>query len=290
MTHADDLSVTVDWLTVIFDTTFMARLDVMAAKRFVQTSLAEEATTVVIEVLSDNNWQRLSSFAGKSKPETFAYAVASRVMEDFARKKFGRPRPPQWLQAQGAAWIKLWRMLCLERQCPELIEQRLANDFQDGFVVQAMRTIKQRLPNCGEVGFSEQVVDDIEEKIIQVNPASGVDSQIQQVQYQQAMSLLSMLLSKRDDGGAVMQDVARLSNAGEALQLFHNKMRLSDDDRLLLSLSYEDGLSSRHIAQMLNVSAVTVQRRLKLIRRQLADIFEGLGLADAMREEVGVDE
>ncbi len=98
---------TVDWAAIILSERFMASLDAMAAKRFVQPALAEEATTAMIEALSADHWQRLQGFAGKSQASTYAYTVASRVMEDFARKKFGRPRPPLWLQEMGQAWVQL---------------------------------------------------------------------------------------------------------------------------------------------------------------------------------------
>lgn len=68
-----------DWPSVVFDPAFMAGLDRMAAKRFVQPALAEEAVTAMIEALSENQWQRLSRFSGKSQPSTFAYSVAGRA-------------------------------------------------------------------------------------------------------------------------------------------------------------------------------------------------------------------
>lgn len=270
-------SVAVDWPEIIFDPAFMARMDAMAGKRFVQPVVAQEATTAMLEALAENDWQRLRGFSGKSQPSTFAYTVASRAMEDFARQKFGRPRPPSWLQELGSGWVKVWYMLCLERQWPELIKQKLAADFQDGWLENAMSTIKQRLPRCGEPGFAEVCVSELGLDELPDDRGHSFDVALEGTQRSSTLALLSELLSGRDAVGADCPSNAGMEGTS-LLSTLRETMALSDDDRLWLTLSYEEGLSSRKIAELVGTSAATVQRRLTMIRSALADALETLGL------------
>lgn len=265
----------IDWPTVVFHPAFMAGLDRMAAKRFVQPALAEEATTAILDGLSEQSWQRLKSFTGKSSPSTFAYTVAGRLMEDFARRKFGRPRPPLWLQEQGQAWVRLWHMLCLERQWPETIQQKLAADFQDGFIAEAIRTIKQKIPRCGEPGFAECCMTELGLEQLPDDQGTALETGLRQTQRANALTLLGQLLTP-----AAATQLSCPSNAMEALESLDASLALSEDDRLLLSLSYEDGLSSRKVAEMLDTSPASVQRRLQAIRDRLRVALQAMGVDD----------
>lgn len=267
----------IDWPALIFEPRFMAGLERMAARRFVQPVLAEEACTAMLEALSDNDWGALKSFSGNSAPATFAYAVAARAMEDFARRKFGRPRPPQWLQAMGQAWVRLWRMLCLERQWPETIQTRLAGEFQDGLISDAMREIKQRIPRCGEPGFSESCVTELGLDTLPEDRGASLDASFQEAQRHQALALMGMLLN-RQPGEAIPQ--ACPSNEDTALATLVASLSLSADDRLLLALHYEDGLASRRIAELTGSSPATVQRRLQGLRQRLLKALEDMGMTD----------
>lgn len=266
-----------DWPSLVFDPDFMAGLERMAAKRFAQPVLAEEACTAMLEALSDNDWAALQSFSGKSQPSTYAYAVAGRAMEDFARRKFGRPRPPQWLQAMGQAWVQVWRMLCLERQWPETILGRLARDYRESLIANAIREIKQRIPRCGEPGFSECCVTELGLDTLPDDNGASLDAGFLAAQREQALKVLSTLLNVNP---ADANRRSCPSNEEEALANLVAGLALSEDDRLLLSLHYEDGLASRRIAELTGSSPATVQRRLQGLRRQLQAALSEMGLDD----------
>ncbi|MBJ6136981.1 RNA polymerase sigma factor [Marinobacter litoralis] len=273
-----------DWSSVVFDPAFMAGLERMAAKRFVQPGLKDEAVTAMIEVLSEDHWHCLQSFNGKSQPSTFAYAIASRAMEDFARRRFGRPRPPAWLQELGHAWVKLWHMLCLERQWPETIIARLANDFQEGLVKQIVRTIKERIPRCGEPGFAECCATELGLEQLPDDQGASLNASLRRAQRSRALALLGQLLGHSGASHEICP-----SHTEETLDNIDTLLSLSEDDRLLLSLSYEDGLSSRRIAELLDTSPATVQRRLQGIRAELHRVLRQLGLDGVIATDLESD-
>lgn len=277
MTTAPETGPAIDWPGLIFDPEFMTGLERMAARRFVQPVLADEACTAMLESLSENNWAALLSFTGKSAPSTFAYAVAGRAMEDFARRRFGRPRPPQWLQAMGQGWVKLWRMLCLERQWPETIQARLADEFRVGLVAEAIREIKRRIPRCGEPGFAECCVTELGLDTLPEDNGESLEASFRVAQREQALALMTTLLKPETDEAT---GVACPSNEEEALAALAASLALTEDERLLLALHYEDGLASRRIAELTGSSPATVQRRLQALRARLMSALADIGMSD----------
>ena len=141
----------IDWHTIILQPQWLTRLERQAFKRFSQQGLAEEACSYVLEKLSQNHWASCQQYTGKAKPETFLYTLVGNLLEEFARKRFGRPRPPQWLQREGDLWVKLWKMVCLERQLIPIVVEQFAQQSERAteFVHSIIRTIKARLPWCG---------------------------------------------------------------------------------------------------------------------------------------------
>ncbi|MEK6749064.1 MAG: hypothetical protein AABY83_07630 [Pseudomonadota bacterium] len=119
---------TVDWRGLVFGAGWLQKLDTLAARRFGIGGLAEEASTYVINHVSNNDWAVLRKFQGQSKPATYLYIVVCHFLEEFSRKRFGRPRPPVWIRRQGELWIQVWRAVCLERQEIETIVDRVCAD------------------------------------------------------------------------------------------------------------------------------------------------------------------
>jgi len=68
----------------------------------------------------------------------------------------------------------------------------------------------------------------------------------------------------------------------EHIKRMLTQLTLSAEDRLLLALTYDDGLSSRKVAELINSNASEVQRRLKNIRRKLLGLLSQFGVDNAL--------
>jgi len=147
----------INWQDHLYNPKLMARFEMLAAKRFGgESSLAEEAYTEAISRLADPKWQqnKLQGYKGIASPSSFLTAIYKTLLEDFSRKKFGRPRPPAWLQRLGNLWVRVFKMLCLERHEPETIVDRLCHEkgeTRQYTVFEAIETIKERIPSCGQI-------------------------------------------------------------------------------------------------------------------------------------------
>lgn len=267
-----------DWPNVILSQSFMRQMSSMAYKRFTKESLAEEAISFSLDALSLNNWGKLKDFSGSSKPSTYALSITARLYEDFSRKRFGRPRPPTWLQEHGQGWVTLWRMMCLERQWPESIINKLKTDYDLETLRGRMIEINSRLPNCGAAGFAECSISELglDSGPDSADALSGsyfsMDQELNEHIKSNALTLLSNILEggKTISSGCPSKETEVYKSACDALAL-------SEEDSLLITLAYEDGLSSRKISELIGQSPSYVQRQLKNIRLSLATVLADLG-------------
>ncbi len=84
------------------------RINRAAVRRFGDNSFAEEAALAVMEGLEANDWQRVRGYNGKAAFSSYVMALTARLLEDFARTRFGRVRPPVWVKTMGGIWSKLF--------------------------------------------------------------------------------------------------------------------------------------------------------------------------------------
>jgi RNA polymerase sigma factor (sigma-70 family) len=255
-----------DWQALVLNKDFIQRIDQIAAKRFGTGALAEEAATYCLEYLSSDNWARCESYEGKAKITTFLYTLVANAVEEFSRKKFGRPRPPTWLKNLGDTWVKLWRSLCLERQLlPSIVDRFSDNDFRDKQCVEgAARLIKQRIPDCGLAIKDAETQDDVDFFIDSNN--SHCD---QQQRDQHFIDQLGLLIHHLFDAKSLN---TRDLNS-EKLRRLREALQLNDEQRIMLRMVYVDGLSKSACSRALGLPAHQVGRKLNTLLEQLNQVF-----------------
>lgn len=278
---------TIDWKTIVMRPEWIARLDAMAARRFGAGGLAEEATTYVIDQLSADHWSIFNSFAGHAKPETYLNTLAANFIEEFSRKRFGRPRPPSWLQSKGETWILVWRMLCLERQHPESI----INVFigrgvaKEAAVRDMLQTIKSRLPQCGEQvreiahPAPDEDVGTQEQNVTAQQASTQPEQQLDDLYTEDLLQLMSFLIGDAAQAQQLLQQVkipAYVATWKEKLDHFRNNIRLADEEIIILRMYYCDELNFNVIAQALGLQSHLpgriAKRAIKKINEQLQSI------------------
>ncbi|WP_226661458.1 hypothetical protein [Microbulbifer aggregans] len=289
----------ISWPELILSTGWMAKLDRLAHSRFGQQGLAEEASTYVIHRLSEDNWARCRTFSGQSRAETFAQVLAVNLLEEFARKRFGRPRPPTWLQREGELWVRLWKMVCLERQLVPSVIDRLCADKQrePSFIQRTITVIKARLPWCGdsarEIPAACLVVDNSDEPHPEQVDLSTEQS-LDKAQWEDALLVIhQLLLSAQNPSMQGMKSESSknsdlIMQPDTALQL-QQRLDLNDEERLLLKMVYQDGLKLNVVAQAMNLPAYQPGRLLNRLHQRIGTALEacGISLEDLFRDHKG---
>ncbi|GAA3965571.1 hypothetical protein [Allohahella marinimesophila] len=273
------------WSELVFTSEFMATISKLAIRRFGQGSLAEEASTYVVEYLSLDDWEKCRSFEGKAQPTTFLYSLSTSALEEFSRKRFGRPRPPAWLQELGDMWMKLWRSLCLERQpLPALVDRYSTRGFREPAAVeQAARVIKARIPTCGQSIRDTELADDIERLSDAHEAASGQcrskDPEFENPFYGELLMMINTVCDSDVSHEDFRQSAAsRFDNMAAAqqrkLDTLRSALELTDQEKIMLRLIYLEGLSKSAASKALGLPAHqagrTVNEALERISAALA--------------------
>lgn len=268
-----------DWQTFVFNPTaaWMDRLSTLARRRFGEGSLADEAFNFAFERISENRWELLSGFCGRSQPGSYLIAVFNNELEDFARKKFGRPRPPVWLDRLGETWLRVFKLLCLERREPETIVDQLCarNERHPDEVRLIIRTIRGKIPDCGQ-----QIMDVVTDEIPQINcgdtRALGPEAQLDQLElaklFEAVATTLTFGAEIQVNSAAGITDKAQ----GRWSQLTE-KLKISDDERIVLRQIYQDGLRLSVVARKLGRPEYELRRMVHRAVTRLQRVLETEG-------------
>ncbi len=278
----------IDWSQQVFDPHWQQQLEKHALRRFIEPITAEEACAYVLDKLSQDDWARCNTFKGQAKPSTFLYSLSARLFEEFSRQRYGRARPPVWLQQQGDFWVGLWKSICLERHSTESVIDRLCRNgrFEPGIVKNIIRTIKARLPWCGASNLPVPAeclsVDGEEISLLDANSGSeSLEDALAQRHLQDTLAMLSALLDEED----ALSDID-LDTVQSARQL----LKLDDESLLMLRLHFQEGLSYSAIARALGVPNHQPGRQIKRSLVEIHGALEQAGMhlrtaADALEDQ-----
>jgi RNA polymerase sigma factor (sigma-70 family) len=255
---------------------YWTRINAQTVRRFGPGPLAEEAALAVIDGLAADNWQRVRAFGGQASFSTFILTVSARLAEDFARKRFGRVRPPLWLQTFGGFWLKLFQLLCVERSgLSDAVERVAQQDLAEekAAIETAAYELLARIPDCG-MERGREVVFVEEEGPLDVISATGPADTMEGCQRREVFQAVFQLVVGQEQRTV---DEALLKKYQEL------KISLQPEEKLLLKLCYQDGLAVTEAGAMLGMNRFQVHGKLRRLLKKLQTTFEQCGLAEALR-------
>lgn len=247
----------------------------LAARRFSNPVLAEEAVLFVLDGLEADNWQRLKDFAGQSSFSTYLASLTYRLLEDFSRHRFGRKRSPLWIRALGGIHTLLFRFLCLERlpvtDAVESVAQRQRLPDREQIELAAW-AILDKVVDCRSHQALEVAIDDVEAADLQGN------SSIERLEDTDRENFLAVLFAgvfDKPGGAELLRSCSRL---------FELPIELTAEERLLLKMCFQDDLSVTRAGEILGLNRHQAHGRLRRLLARLAEIFQQAGLADELRQ------
>lgn len=239
----------------------------LARRRFSDELLAEEAALFVLEKLSANQWQSLRRYRATAKLGTYFSSLVAHRLEDFARKRFGRVRPPQWLTKLGGIWLLLYRLLCHQRQsfgdALEIARQHYRQESA-ARIEQIAEHILAQITSCGQEQLQTEFRGEDEPRAF---ASLGPDYERQQ-QTQVLAALGCQLLGEPVDPAQ-----------SELLEkLMEQPVELSFEERLLLKLCHRDGLSVSEAGRMLGLNRFQAHGKLRRLYSRIRETFARNGL------------
>ena len=248
----------------------------LASRRFARDVVAEEAALFVINRLEDNDWQRLKSYSGKASLTTYLSTLTFRLLEDFARKKFGRLRPPLWIRNLGGIWELLFKFLCMERlpvqEAVEHVRERIPEEALEVLEDSAW-TIRAQVADCGGHQAREVSLDE-------EHDCAGPEDEPQRQRLEETeRDLFFTALFK----GLFGTDGAPGITTGSLTRVLTAGVQLEAEERLLLKMCYRDNLGVAEAGRMLGMNRHQVHGRLRRLLARLRDDFERAGISREVR-------
>ena len=253
-----------------------ATINRLAGRRFPQAHLAEEAALYVMDGLAEDDWRRLRAFSGRSTLATYIAALTLRLLEDFARARFGRVNPPLWVRRLGGIWLTLFRLLCLERFSPGEAAA-LVGDRQPGQLraaEEAAYRLLGEIPNCGEHRGEQAGLDEAAATPDTEGDCSAQEHRLEEEERRHLFTILGRVFF---DGATGEADPRLLERVAAA------RVTLEPKERLLLKLCYRDGVAVAEAGRMLGWNRHQVHGRLRRLLDRLRQDLAHAGLDEELR-------
>jgi hypothetical protein len=244
-------------------------LNGLAKRRFPKDeNLAHEALLYVLKGLEADEWKRVCSWRGLGHFLPFITLLASRLLTDFSRTKFGYIRKPGWLAEKGdPLWETAYRLFMVENYARhEVIERLSLGDSQRErwSIEEVVTTLRKR---CQEEPWYMDL--SAEAQVEPIDEGSSPD-ELLRLQDKEMLEALWAYL-QADDGSAITPRVAEIITRLKAY------LRLTEEDRLLLKLYYQDGIKIKVIVKLLNLQG-DPYKRIKKIIAQIQKACQKAGL------------
>jgi hypothetical protein len=243
-------------------------LDALAKRRFPKDeNLAHEALLYVLRNLEADHWRRVCTWRGSGQFLPFMTMLASRLLTDFTRTRFGHLRKPIWLAEKGdPLWDLAYRLLIVESYTRHEVIERLSlgePQRERWFIEEVVTTIRRRCPR--EPQYKESLTEAGAE---QADEELGPEEQLR-IQEKEVLEALSAYL--QGDHPSITSQVSEL------LARLRGCLHLTEEDRLLLKLRYQEGLKMAAIVQLLNLQG-DPYKRLNRVIVQLREACQEVGL------------
>ena len=249
----------------------------LAGRRFPGSALAEEAALFVLNRLAADDWRRLRAFTGESTLATYIAALSFRLLEDFARARFGRSTPPLWVRRLGGIWLTLFRLLCLERFTPDeavaLVHQQQAGDPRQ--IERAAYQLLGEIPSCGE--HRGDAPGGGAETDLRVGDEADCPEQEQRLTEGEREQLFATL------GRVVFDEAAAEAGSRLLARVSAANIELAPRERLLLKLCFRDGVAVTEAGRMLGWNRFQVHGRLRRLLERLRRELARVGLEEELR-------
>ena len=244
----------------------------MAKRRFWRGALAEEASLSVMDALARNDWAALKKYRGEAGFGAFLRAVAVAELENFARARFGRHRPPLWVRRLGGIWEKLYTLLCRERtplnEAMEFVRASMER-ASEAEVEAAAQQLLARIPDCGMV-LEEVPLDNAPE--LAMTALSSPSHESERRERDEALTTVFQLVV-----GGGSEAAAKLHGA-----LREVRINISSEERLFLKMCYQDGLAVAKAGRLLGMGRFQAAARMRRLLERLRREFERAGLYQEM--------
>ena len=244
--------------TILSSDDLLVKIEAACKRHFSVENDQDECYVFVIDNLKADNYRRLRAFKGKSKLNTYLYALINSLVIDFRRKKFGRRRIPAGVVKLGKWAEAVYRFVCWQKFS--------FDDAYDFLSVDGLFT--------GSYSEFIKACEPISKAPCRENPA------FQSIDETRENSLKNFDNDSANPLEFLIQRLDRERRIKAMGIIREATAELPEDDRLLVRLVYGSDQSVSATARVIGIPASTAAKRLKSL---LVKFREKL-LAEGIRE------
>ncbi len=275
-------------------------LNHLARRRFPErgsaetSNLALEGQDYVLSKLEEDDWSKVRQYRGRSSFEAFLAQTARRLLEDFARHKFHYLRVPARIKRLGPLWERTYKKLCWEQlpafKAIDQVRNTLTKDHDPEVLKEIEAAIRGGILHCG-AGSVKRIeparIADLPEPFDQDAVADPVartpEDWAAAEQRVRLLQVIAGLLDPEHAAGPVAEpDDGPLAGA---LRKLRDTLLLAPEERLLLRLVFQEGMTVTDAGKRLGLSVHSVQGKMRrLLRERIRSAFKAAGLDQALAE------
>ena len=231
----------VDPEKILSSSDLLIKIETVCKRHFSAENDQNECYLYVIDSLKADNFKRLRAFKGKSKLNTYLYALINSLVIDFRRKKYGRRRIPAGVAKLGRWAEAVYRFVCWQRFTFDDAYDFLRIDgLYSGSYIEFIKEIESiKKAPCRENPAFQSIDETPESSFKNIN-AEGANP-------------LEFLIQKLDREKRI-----------QAIKVIRETtVAFSEDDQLLVRLVYGSDQSVAAAARVIGLTASTAGKRLK---------------------------
>lgn len=239
-----------------------AQIQALSKRRFPQSeNLAEEAMGYLLVHLEANNWRRVRTWQGLGEFLPFITTLASRLLTDFAREKFGYVRKPTWLANQSdVMWDTAYRLIIIQDYGRHEAIELIATQYptrERWFIEEVVSTV---LIRCSK----RPIFTEPNAPLDQAQGKAALASMPEEQLVAQDKERLEALVEYLQTGAHTTESLPQ--RVRELLNHLTEHLHLTEEDRLLLRLRYVDGLKMEAIVKLLDLKGDPYKRLNRIIK------------------------
>ncbi len=247
----------------------------LTEKRFANGVLADEAHTFAWEKLSEDDWRRVLAYKGKSSFRSYLGVVWCHLLEDFSIKKTGKITPPKWIQRLGGVWLELFILLCRRRLPAEASIENIMTAERYLWCVEELAAVVDEIlaeiPTCGQARGATSSIDSTEVPETGITGAYTEEMMPEELTLEKekwvALRALAKVFFNTSENAP--WDGEEIQELNELAAKVRERVPLKDEERLILTCRFVDGLSITEIGKLLGYNTNQIHGRFRRVMRKI---------------------
>ncbi len=206
----------------------------------------------------------------------YLHVAFKNTLEDYLRSQHGYPRPPEFIKRLGAAYVRIHKLLCIERRTINEIHAMLDSlyNYSRSFIEKIVREVRAGVVNCGATRDSvplEYALAEVEANAINTASENTPEAILTNMNIE---AIVNTILNENYSNNPELKST--LSHSFLAVLQALRQCLLDDDERLLVRLVYADGYAISKAAKILKLSDSKARKLLKDLIQRLSQVLENV--------------